>query len=454
MRRRSIMGPLILILIGGLFLAYNLRPDLRILDLLTLYWPFLLIFWGGVRLIEVLIARSRSERIRSTLSGGEIALIVVLCVLGSAFYSAHRHGLHINTRGLEVFGEEYSYDVSAQKPAGKVKRILIQNRRGNIRLNGSDQPELRVSGRKAVRAFHESEAQKAHERSALELVEQGDEIIIRTNQDRVSRNSRIWEDLEITAPRPVEVTVEGDQGEYEITDFTGGVTVNSERADVRLSRIGGNVRIQANRSDVVRAVEVSGNIDLEGRGSDVVLENIAGQVSIHGTYVGSLEFRKLAKPLHFESQNTDLRVESLPGEITMNLGDFAARQLVGPVRLITKSRDVRIEDFTQSLELEAERGDIELQPSRVPLAKITVRSKAGRIELALPSQAGFQLEAVAQHGEAENEFGPGIEKQTDGRTNSLKGKVGQGPTILLITDRGSVTVRKQGGNSRAGETKL
>ena len=102
----------------------------------------------------------------------------------------------------------------------------------------------------------------------------------------------------------------------------------------------------------------------------------------------------MAKPLHFESPNTDLRVQSLPGQIIMDLGELTGNHLVGAVHLVTKSKDVKIENFTQSLELETERGDVELEPSQLPLAKIEVRSQSGQIDLVLPDKAGFQLVAT------------------------------------------------------------
>jgi hypothetical protein len=217
------------------------------------------------------------------------------------------------------------------------------------------------------------------------------------------------------------VETHGNFGDYDITDLDGGVDLHSDRADVRLSKIGANARVELGRSDLVRAVDLKGNLDLQGKGSDIELENIAGQVTINGTYSGSLEFKNVAKSLHFESPNTDLRVESLPGQISMDLGELTGNNLVGPVHLVTKSKDVKIENFSQSLELETERGDVELEPSRQPLAKIEVRSQSGQIDLVLPDKAGFQLMANTDHGEAVNDFGPPIQKETDGHSASLKG---------------------------------
>ncbi len=453
MRRRSLAAPILLILVGGFFLLYNLRPQIPLLELFSVYWPFLLIAWGLLRLAEVLVAAARSEPQSASFSGGEVVLAILICLVGSGMFAAHRHGFRFQVHSLEMFGEQYDYPVSGQKTIGAVKRIVFENSRGNLRITGTEGQDIRVTGHKSIRAFNRSDADQANQETPLEFVEQGDQILVRTNQERVSRNQRVSSDLEITVPRGVGVTASGNSGDLDVSDVDQSVELSSDRADVRVNRIGGTVRVDLRRSDLIRVIDVKGSVEVQGRGTDVDLENVAGQVTLNGSYSGNLEFKNLAKPLHFESQNTDLRVERLPGEISMDLSDFTARNLVGPVRLVTKSRDVKIEDFTESLELETERGDIDLQPSRLPLPKITARSRAGRIELALPDKATFQLEATAERGEAMNDFGPALNKETDGRAATLKGKVGQGAAILLVTERGSVTVRKAGG-SGANEAKL
>ena len=81
------------------------------------------------------------------------------------------------------------------------------------------------------------------------------------------------------------------------------------------------------------------------------------------------------------------------------------------------------------------------------MPSIEVRSGNGRIELILPERGSFQLEATAERGEAINDFGPPIQKQTEGRTAILKGSVGTGPTVHVTASRGSVEVRKEGTSS-------
>ena len=59
MRRRSFTGPLLLLLIGAFFLWRNLHPEAPLFDMAAQYWPFVLIAWGLLRLIEVVALRHR-----------------------------------------------------------------------------------------------------------------------------------------------------------------------------------------------------------------------------------------------------------------------------------------------------------------------------------------------------------------------------------------------------------
>ena len=88
MTRSSIVGPIILILIGGLFLANNLRPDIPMLEFLGRFWPFMLIAWGAVRLIEILIWTVRGKPLPvNGISGGEWFLVIFLSLIGTGLYA-------------------------------------------------------------------------------------------------------------------------------------------------------------------------------------------------------------------------------------------------------------------------------------------------------------------------------------------------------------------------------
>ena len=447
MRRRSLAAPLILVALGGLFLWRNVHPEAPIFDLIATYWPFLLIAWGLVRLIEVALWRPSRH---PSLTGGEIVLVVLICMAGVGLFEVHRHGIRFTPA---IFGEQFEYPITVQGPAGGAKRIVFDNLRGTIRISGGDIQEVRITGHKLVRAYTRGDADRTNGETPVELAIQGDRILVTSHQDRAPADQRVSDDLEITVPRGVAIEAAGDNTDYEITEINGDVELRGARGDARLSHIGGNVRLEIGRSGTVAIDGAQGNVDLQGRGSDVQIENVTGQVTVSGAYVGPLDFKNLAKPLRIEGERMEVRAAAVPGNLNVDLGDLTANKLVGPVRLVTRSRDVHIADFTDSLELESMRGDIEIQPAHVPLPRIQAHSGLGQIELVLPQNAAFQLQAIAERGEAINDFGPPIETQTNGRTQTLKGSVDNGPVIRLTAARGSVSVRKEGTqpNARAPE---
>jgi hypothetical protein len=327
--------------------------------------------------------------------------------------------------------------------------VLIENLRGNARVIGTDALEVKVTGRKTVRALQQSDADETNRQSQIELTNQGELIVIRTNQESASGDRRLTAELEISVPKGATVEGHGRSGDFDMNDIGGNVEVASDNAGVRLQNIGGSVRLDLRRSDIVRAVNVKGPLELKGRGQNVELENIEGQVTISGSHGGDLQFRNLAKPLRFEEDNTNVHVERCPGQIRIARGYIRGTNLVGPLHIRAQSKDVELTDFIQPLELSIDRGDIDLRPVRIPLSKMDVRTRNGEISLALPMGAKFDLRADVQKGEVENEFGDPIRAESSGRGASLRGRVQDGPAIVLNADRGSVIVRKAGSEPAA-----
>jgi DUF4097 and DUF4098 domain-containing protein YvlB len=442
--RRSFTGPLLMIVIGGIFLWRTLHPETPVFDLLASYWPFLLIAWGLIRLVEVMVWHR--DGVRGSFSGGEIVLIVLICMVGSGIWTAKERGARFVVGGLDWWGQQFDYPLSATAPAAGMKRIVFENSRGSVKVVGAaDAKDVTINGHKIIRAYARKDADRTNDETPIEIVPQGDRLLVRTNQDRVPNNQRIEDDIEVTIPKSMVVESRGSSGDHEVADIDGDVEISTSRSDVRLSRIGGNVRLDVSRSNLIRATDVQGRVEVQGRGSDIDLENIAGQVTVSGDFNGTQEFKNLAKPLHFEgTRNTELTVQAVPGRVSMTFGEFEARDIVGPVRLITRSRDIRMDQFTNSLELETQRGDVELNPGKTPLAPIEVRSGAGKIELLLPEKAAFQLEATAQHGDAVNDYGTPIVKEEGSHSAVLRGRVGDGPNIKITSQRGWISVRKEG----------
>jgi DUF4097 and DUF4098 domain-containing protein YvlB len=446
MRPRSIAGPIVLIAVGIIFLIHNIHPDFSLWRLMRLYWPFIIIGFGVIRLAEVLIDFGQGKPVPSYRSHG--GGIWILFAIGFLFYaiSSNRNGPFIvrnwNGGAVDVFGQQFDYPIATKGSAAGVNMLVLDNMRGNVTVTGSDGDEYVADGRKTVRAFNKSEADDSDARSTLKFVREGNQLIVRTDESHVPSNRRVSVDLDLKVPRGVSVQARGRSGDLSVSDIKGSVDVSSDRGDVRLNGIGGNAKISLNRSGLVRAVDVKGSVDVEGHGSDVQIQNIGGESTVNGSFSGTLEFKALGGPLHFESPQSDMRVERLPGSLTLDLSDLRASGIAGPMRVRTKSRDVHIDDFTDGLDLDLARGDIEVATAKTPLGKIEVHTNNGNIELALPEKAAFELKATTRQGEAHNDFGPGVKMEIENRSASLRTVDGKGPTVTASTDRGTISIRK------------
>lgn len=455
MRRGSLFGPLLLIGLGVLFLARNIYPDLRLMDYLAKYWPFLLVFWGVLRLGEILYWAATDQPLpQRGVSGGEWIMVVLLCFVGATLHAAQGFSTWfpgtIELGGLDMFGETYEYPLSAEKPASKTPHIVIESFRGNARITGTDTDVVKVTGRKTIRSMDKGAADRANQEAGFEILGDSNQVIIRTNQDRVVRPRRITAEMEITVPKGASVEAHGRYGDFDITNLDGAVDISSENAGVRLENIAGATRLDLRRSDIVRAVNLKAAFELKGSGTDIELENMDGEVSINGSYTGNVQFRNVSKPLHFTGPQTEFSAEKIPGQVRMPLGNFNAAKLAGPAHLNTRNRDVQISDFTNALDVSVERGDIELLPESLPLARIDAHTRSGDITLALPAGAKFDLTASTQSGQIQNTFGAVLNLQESGRGATLRGTNG-GAAINLRTERGNIVVRTASPNEPALE---
>ncbi len=409
MRRSTFAGPLLLILIGAALLAHNIYPTLPLGDYIARFWPYLLIFWGGVRLAEILIWSAQGKPLPARgVVGGEWFLVVFLVLIGTTYHAVHGTTFgwpgRISLGGLEVFGEPFDYPVSGDHAASKTARIVFEDLRGDIRITGSDNDRVTATGHKTVRALDQQGADKADRESPLEIAGDANQLTVRIHSEGI-HGPTVNAALEISVPKGASIDYDGRSGSVSVSN-------------------------------------VNGSVVLKGRGSDIDLSDLNGPVSISGTYNGMIQAQRLARGMEFKSSKTELSIAKIPGELRLGLGDLTASNVVGPVHLATRSQDVRLTDFTDNIEVAVERGDLDLRPGAGPLGRIQARARSGDIRLSLPSNAQFQMNATTTNGDIENGFGEPLKEEGSGRRQTLRGSVGNGPVIDLATERGDIDLVK------------
>src|SRR4051812_26595992 len=86
-RRTSLVAPILLITLGGLFLYATWRPAFDLWPILRTYWPLILIFIGLGKMWDVTRERENPNARRTNVSGGSsMGLGVFILVLVGLFW--------------------------------------------------------------------------------------------------------------------------------------------------------------------------------------------------------------------------------------------------------------------------------------------------------------------------------------------------------------------------------
>lgn len=417
MRRTSLVAPLLLIALGVLFLLKNLHPDLPLAQYIGRYWPYILILWGVVRIGEIVYWAAHSEPLPAHgVSGGEWLIVFFLCIVGMGIHYVHgasegwAGGVSspwMRWRGpwagIQMIGERYDYPVNTERSCSRTPRIVIEDYRGDLQVTGSDADEVKITGRKSIRAVDRNIADRADRNSSFEITGDGAEMTLHLREG--SGFATISSALEMTVPK--------------------GASLEAKRRD-------GDLRIS----------NVQGSVEVNGRSADLDIHDIGGPVHVDANVAGDVRFKNLQKDVRLKSPRTEFSAAALPGEMSIDSANISADGLTGPVRLSARSRDARIRDFRNAIDVDLDRGDLTLEPVQAPLARMQASVHAGDVNLVLPENAGFSIKAITKSGEITNSLGVGFTVNSNGGRQTLQGATGNGPAISLDVDRGNISVRR------------
>ena len=130
----------------------------------------------------------------------------------------------------------------------------------------------------------------------------------------------------------------------------------------------------------------------------------------------------------------------LNGDLDMDSGDLRANDLIGPFRLLTRSKDVRLNGVDGDVRLENENGAVEIHMSR--LGNMQLSNRNSDVQIYIPDKAGFQVDAHSRGGEIESDFGA-LKIDNGDDQASASGTVGAGgPRLVISNEHGGIELRK------------
>jgi DUF4097 and DUF4098 domain-containing protein YvlB len=446
--RRSLSGPIVLIILGVVFLLGNLGyltwPSIG--RLFAHYWPLLLIVWGVIKLVEHYNAR-RGGYAAAGIGAGGVLLILLVVIAGIAATTAERvnwSAVHSEI-GVEddffgVFGNSYTFSDELQQafPAGGTLRVASD--RGNVIITPWDQPQLKLVVHKKVYAKDENESKKVNE-STRPVITAADKLVT-VNANTTGGGGRgVTSDMELFIPKKAAVDISTRHGDIVVRSREGDVKGITSHGDMTLEDIAGNAQLTLRRGSL-HASRIAGDLALDGRVDDTTIADVSGAVHLTGDFFGDMNVSKVAKGVTFKSSRTDLEMARLDGTMNMQSGDFTAKSVAGPFRLLTRSKDIHLEDISGDIRLENANGAVEVHAGKLPLGQMTIENRKGDIKLVLPAQAAFQLNASTRRGEIESDFSELKVDSTHGDTKANGSVGGGGPRVQINNEYGGIEIRK------------
>ncbi|MFQ5777781.1 MAG: DUF4097 family beta strand repeat-containing protein [Terriglobia bacterium] len=452
-RRGSVFGALALIGIGGLFLYANVNPGFSPWPFAARYWPVLIILWGLGKLFDYLALRGRPEAAAaSRITGGDIVGLVFLILLGWCFTQVVQHGwwrggvIRIGDEEVGcLLGNEYDFSDEFRQAIPEASTVRLSNLRGNLSVTAVEGEEIQVATRKVICSGSESEAQEMAERfePALTSTAEGYEFHWDTSS---GARGLVTTEVEVQVPASVNLEVSTRRGDVRVSGARGKVTVRVERGEAAVENIDGDVQIEIRRGNV-RIANVTGSVEVEGRGDEAQIRNTAGGASLEGRFYGPIRFANIAGEARFVSRRTTFKAARIEGEMSIDSGVLVLRGVPGAVTLLTRDKEIEVEEVSGQLRIENRNGRVVIHAARPPAEPIEVENRSGSIELYLPAESGFEISATARDGEIESDFrSESLELEREsGGDQVLRGTHGRGRTPIRLTTRyGTIYLRRSG----------
>jgi len=451
MRHGSIVGPLILIAIGVVFLLVQMgRLEAhQVWDWYGHWWPVLLIGAGVVMFLEWAFDRYISADpshpvYRRGMGGGVFSLLLLLVITGMIF-SGFRHGqffdhsFGINQNDLDQFlGDKYESDQSLTQALPTGNGISIDNPRGDVIVSGtSDDNQIHVAVHREIYSRSDSDANRKAQQLTPQINTDNNVVTLTMPPLPGGRG-----DLTITVPPAAVISVNANHGDVRVSAIKAPVTVTANHGDVELSAITGSVTARINNSDSsFSAHSITGQLVVEGRGQDLTLSDLSGPVRINGDFFGTTHIEHIRGPINFHSTRTDMQLSRLDGETDIsNNADLSASEVVGPLTLNTRSRNITLDRIAGDVSVSNSNGFVNLT-STPPLGNVTIENRNGDITLTVPEHSSFSVDAQTTDGGLYNDFS--LPNQGTDTHKNFTGTIGNGgSTLRLTTSHGDIALKK------------
>jgi DUF4097 and DUF4098 domain-containing protein YvlB len=339
-------------------------------------------------------------------------------------------------------GNAYTYDDTIEQTFPGDGSLRIVSDRGAINVNPSDGESIKVVVHKRVYANSQNDADKYNAGSRPQITVNGTSVLLNANTNGAGEHG-VATDMDVFVPRKAPLDVANRRGDLTVTDRNADLKVSAQRGDVSLNRVNGAVKVNLERGSV-HGTDITGDVDVDGHIDDVTFDQVNGSVRLNGDFFNDIRLSKITRTVTFKSARSDVMLASVPGELEISGDSLRGTDVTGPSRLVTRSKEIHLEDVKGDIEVENSNGPIEVHAAdKLPVGRISINGKHGDITVVLPENAGFQIDATTRKGDISSDFSSVKVDERDGGSSRASGSVGNGATKLTINaDVGDIKIGK------------
>lgn len=312
-------------------------------------------------------------------------LLTMLAILNSLFLVLVFYTPELTAK--ERYEEKFEKSVTLAKDG----EITLSNVSGEIEVKSWNKAEVKIDALKVSRALSLSQAKEKAQEVEIEVKKEGNTLRINTKFPK-----RIFKSVKVSVHYSLMIPPKAS------------IKVKSVSGSITLEEIGGTVKVNA----------VSGNIEVMDAKEGVDCQTVSGHLMIQDVK-GDAELKTVSGKITLERIQGSIEAETVSGGIEL--------------REVSKAKVVKVKVLSGRIIYE---GEIS------PDGEYRLKSFSGRVEIIIPSDSAFDLEADTFSGKINSDFEIKILGTISKR--KIQGEVnGGGAELSLSTFSGNIYLRKR-----------
>ena len=379
------------------------------------------------------------------IAGGLILLEVLVCAgIVAVVWSARgslsgvRFFYVTDTRIEETVEETFEVDGPAT--------LDLESDFGDVVVLPSDGDQVEILAQLDLWGADEEDARQQID---LQMSQEGDTIIVRTQRPSYvsvftfNQASRV--DFEIRVPDDTTIEVALSSGDVEVRNVNGTMTLETDFGSIEVDDTQGLVHAQSSSGDITLTdLSDAGDTEVSTDFGTITIRNIEAESLTAQTDSGTVSVLsgEIDGSLDLESSFGDVSSDSVTAasyRLHSSSGDLTLHRCSGTIDLNTDFGSIEVSECTEAiLALTTSSGDVTFSGSLSDEGPHRVESDFGDVQLTLPKDAAFDLDADTDFGSIETNFAV---TTTQFDEDNIVGEVnGGGPLLRVVVSSGDITI--------------